>query len=154
MDQEAEMTKQEWIDASNGEGSRCEHGIRWPHECRDCFDKLEVRKVKPQQFAQVVKAGRGWLVTRNSATLASTDYERVAHEIKDALNAKLSETGSRDSQTMIALHDQVHKLTKALEQCVQVTKAWHGDDAFDLYFNHSPEMKLIRDVLGKMPEEA
>ena len=29
---------------------------------------------------------------------------------------------------------------------------WHGDDAFDLYFNHSPEMKLIRDVLGKMPE--
>jgi hypothetical protein len=46
------------------------------------------------------------------------------------------------------------KLRKALEQCVSVAKAWHGDDDFDLYFNHSPEMKLIRDVLGKMPEEA
>lgn len=43
------------------------------------------------------------------------------------------------------------KLRKALQQCVAVAKAWHGDDAFDIYFNHSPEMKLIRDVLGKMP---
>ena len=51
------------------------------------------------------------------------------------------------------------KLRKALEQCVRVARTWHAmpqkpgdDDAFDIYFNHAPEMKLIRDVLGKMPE--
>lgn len=55
--------------------------------------------------------------------------------------------------------EQNMKLRKALEQCVQVLRLWHAmpqkpgdDDAFDLYFNHSPEMKLIRDVLGKMPD--
>lgn len=44
------------------------------------------------------------------------------------------------------------KLRKALEQCVAVAKSWHGDDAWGIYFNHAPEMKLIRDVLGKLPE--
>lgn len=44
------------------------------------------------------------------------------------------------------------KLRKALEQCVRVAQSWHGDDDFDLYFNHAPEMKLIRDALGKMPD--
>lgn len=42
----------------------------------------------------------------------------------------------------------------ALEQCVNVAKAWHGDEAFDIYFNHSPEMKPIRELLGLMPEPA
>lgn len=37
--------------------------------------------------AQKVKAGRGWLIARNSATLADTDYERVADEIIRALNS-------------------------------------------------------------------
>ena len=50
-------------------------------------------------------------------------------------------------------YSEVLRHRQALEQCVRVVKQWHGDDAFDLYFNHSPEMKLIRDVLGKMPED-
>lgn len=51
------------------------------------------------------------------------------------------------------------RLRKALEQCVRVCRDWHAmpgkpgpHDAFDIYFNHSPEMKLIRDALGKMPD--
>jgi len=48
--------------------------------------------------------------------------------------------------------EQNLKLRKALEQCVRVVRQWHGDDVFDIYFNHSPEMKLVRDVLGKVPE--
>ena len=42
--------------------------------------------LKPQQFAQVLKMGSGWAIVRNSATLAISDYERVAHEIVEALN--------------------------------------------------------------------
>jgi hypothetical protein len=56
--------------------------------------------------------------------------------------------------------DQNMRLRKALEQAVSVIRVWHAmpqkpgdDDAFDLYFNHSPEMKPIRDMLGKMPED-
>ena len=55
--------------------------------------------------------------------------------------------------------EQNLRLRKALQQAVSVIRVWHGmpqkpgdDDAFDLYYNHSPEMKLIRDVLGRMPE--
>lgn len=50
-------------------------------------------------------------------------------------------------------YERVLQLTKALEQCVAVAKTWHGDDAFDIYFNHSPEMKLVRNALGKMPDQ-
>lgn len=42
----------------------------------------------PQKFAQYQKAGRGFLITRNSATLADTDYEHIAKEIVDALNKR------------------------------------------------------------------
>jgi hypothetical protein len=58
-------------------------------------------------------------------------------------------------------YDENLRLRQALEQAVRVIRVWHAmpgkpgdDDAFDIYFNHSPEMKLIRDVLGKMPEDA
>lgn len=48
-------------------------------------------RVTPQQFAQKQKMGRGWAVTRNSATLATTNYEHIADEIVTALNAKFQE---------------------------------------------------------------
>ena len=58
-------------------------------------------------------------------------------------------------------YDEALRLRKALEQAVSVIRVWHAmpqkpgdDDAFDLHYNHSPEMKPIRDVLGKMPEAA
>lgn len=41
---------------------------------------------RPQQFAQKQRMGRGWAITRNSATLATTDYEHIANEIVTALN--------------------------------------------------------------------
>jgi len=50
-------------------------------------------------------------------------------------------------------YQRVLELEQALKQCVNVLKQWHGDDAFDIYFNHSPEMALIREALGEMPEE-
>ena len=47
-----------------------------------------VNNPRAQRFAQKVKAGRGWLIVRNSGTLADTDYESVADEIVAALNAR------------------------------------------------------------------
>lgn len=43
--------------------------------------------MKPQDVAQYQKAGRGFLITRNSATIADTDYEPIAREIVKKLNA-------------------------------------------------------------------
>ena len=43
-------------------------------------------------------------------------------------------------------------LRLALQQCVAVVEMWHGGEAFDLYFNNSPEMQVIRNVLGPMEE--
>lgn len=43
--------------------------------------------MRPQDVVQKLKAGRGFLLTRNSATIADTDYEKVADEIAHKMNA-------------------------------------------------------------------
>lgn len=70
------------------------------------------------------------------------------------MNRPTLDTDAHLNMGMAHAAEQVAKHRAALEQCVRVVKMWHGDDCFDLYFNHSPEMKPIRDILGKMPEEA
>ena len=52
--------------------------------------------LRPEQVAQLIRMGRGWAVTRNSATLAVTDFEPVGREIVSALN------GQRDRAALIA----------------------------------------------------
>lgn len=42
--------------------------------------------MRPQDVVQYKKAGRGFLIVRNSATIADTDYELVAREIVRKLN--------------------------------------------------------------------
>jgi len=41
------------------------------------------------------------------------------------------------------------KTKEALVQAVKVIKMWHGDEVFDIYYNCSPEMKLIREALSE-----
>ena len=41
----------------------------------------------------------------------------------------------------------IEKMRAALIQAVEVIKDWHGEEAFDIYYKHSPEMKLIREAL-------
>ena len=36
-------------------------------------------------------------------------------------------------------------LTAALIQCAKVARSWHGKVAFDIYYQHAPEMKMVRD---------
>lgn len=60
--------------------------------------------MKPKDVAQYHKAGRGYIITRNSATLLDTDYEHVARETVAALNYAL------------ALRAQVAELTAVLER--------------------------------------
>lgn len=38
-------------------------------------------------------------------------------------------------------------LINALIDSVRVMRQWHGKEAFDIYFNHAPEMKSVRDTL-------
>lgn len=46
--------------------------------------------------------------------------------------------------------EAVEEWKAALIACVAVAKAWHGDPVWDIYYNHSPEMKPIRDLLGPL----
>jgi hypothetical protein len=84
-----------------------------------------------------------------------TDLAKKREHLARAPEAPVSETSTPASDAA----QRILQLTKALEQSVRVVRVWHAmpqkpsdADAFDLYFNHSPEMKLIRDALGKMPE--
>lgn len=71
----------------------------------------------PQQFAQVTKMGRGFAVIRNSATLATTDYEHIAKEITDAIN-------ERDR-----LREQVRVLREALDALLNCPQPGRMQDA-------------------------
>lgn len=51
-------------------------------------------------------------------------------------------------RALLASADDARRLREALIACVRVAKAWHGEIAFDIYYDHSPEMKLIREALG------
>lgn len=39
------------------------------------------------------------------------------------------------------------QLKKGLKQCVRVLREWHGPEAFEIYYDHSPEMAQVRKVL-------
>ena len=41
------------------------------------------------------------------------------------------------------------ELIAALRACVDIAKSWHGVVAWDIYYDHSPEMKPIRESLVK-----
>lgn len=46
--------------------------------------------------------------------------------------------------------EAVEEWKAALIACVAVAKAWHGDEVWDIYYNHSPEMAPIRELLGPL----
>ena len=48
----------------------------------------------------------------------------------------------------VATNEEV-KLIVSLIECVKVARAWHGVAAFDIYYNHSPEMRIVRETLAK-----
>lgn len=57
-----------------------------------------------------------------------------------------------DLDVWMQTQQENHRLRDALVACVAVAKAWHAaDDVWEIYYNHSPEMKPIRDVLGPLP---
>lgn len=65
----------------------------------------ETGKRSPQSFAQKSKRGKGWVVTRNSATLCDTDFEKVADEIVRAVNSHADLLAALQSlATMAAPH--------------------------------------------------
>ncbi len=46
------------------------------------------------------------------------------------------------------LEKRAMELERALVACVAVAKGWHGPVVWDIYYNNSPEMKPIREILG------
>lgn len=43
-----------------------------------------------------------------------------------------------------ALRREIRELRIALKEAIDTIHTWHGDIAWDIYYEHSPEMKRIR----------
>lgn len=43
------------------------------------------------------------------------------------------------------------QMGEALKKAVEVIKQWHGEEVFDIYYNHAPEMKPIREAISQLP---
>lgn len=52
---------------------------------------------------------------------------------------------SEDALSMVA--EEYQESIRALKQCINVLRQWHGPEAFEIYYDHSPEMALVREVL-------
>jgi len=44
------------------------------------------------------------------------------------------------------LRSENARLLDGLNAAVEVIRQWHGQEAWDLYYNHSPDMKPIREA--------
>jgi hypothetical protein len=44
-------------------------------------------------------------------------------------------------------HIENPKAIPALVQCAKVLRQWHGKEVFDIYYQHAPEMAVVRDEL-------
>jgi len=93
--------------------------------------------------------------------LTNSDFQNgaVRDEIKHSLKEleRINEYFAQQAVEADAyrfLKDQNTDLNKvciiqktALKQCIKVLREWHGHDAFEIYYDHSPEMRLVRNVL-------
>lgn len=41
---------------------------------------------------------------------------------------------------------------RVIMQSLRLLRQWHGVPAFDIYYDHAPEMKMIRDAMGPYKE--
>ena len=41
-----------------------------------------------------------------------------------------------------------------LEHAVSIIRGWHGEEVFDIYYRHSPEMKPIRERIDELKAAA
>lgn len=48
------------------------------------------------------------------------------------------------------LQKQNAELLEALKKSVEIIKTWHGDEWWSIYYEKSPEMKPIREILKKI----
>jgi hypothetical protein len=46
------------------------------------------------------------------------------------------------------------KELELLKHAVSVIQAWHGNAAFDIYYNHAPEMKPIRERIEYLEKKS
>lgn len=106
-------------------------------------------KLNRHAYEQLIREDLDWLLAQGR-TLERDHIELIVRGSAEHEYAADSE--KLPSEDITEAYQRILTLTKALEQCVRVAQMWHGDDAFDIYFNHSPEMKLIRDAIGKMPD--
>ncbi len=53
-----------------------------------------------------------------------------------------AEATSDDLDVWMQTQQENHRLREAVVACVAVAKGWHAaDDVWEIYYNHSPEMK-------------
>lgn len=50
----------------------------------------------------------------------------------------------REQDAILTLERKVTELRAALLEAIECIKVWHGPVSWDIYYNHSPEMKRIR----------
>lgn len=76
--------------------------------------------------------------------------DKIASMQPHALKAKLQSC----EETLRARDEEIAGLRVALREAIDVIHTWHGDVAWDIYANHSPEMKRLNAALQEKSRDA
>jgi len=108
------------------------------------------------------------LLTPTTRKWTKEEWDRNEREERRSIfqHFKMSDQGR--SRNRVAIVEDYHpdfernanliaaapELYEQLKAAIEIIRIWHGGDAWDIYLNHSPEMKRIRAALEKAEKGA
>ena len=126
---------------SRGRTLRTPQTEKWTPEQIAINDEVEATIIFSDFTSKDAGRGRQRVCVLNAQ---HPDYEQNAETIAQAPDL----LNERDR-----LKEQNAELLAALIDAKETIKAWHGEDAWDLY-QHSPEMKRINEAIQKAEQKA
>lgn len=101
-------------------------------------------------------------MTKTAINRSNIEKAALACDLWDQVKPLLAQLDVRDEEVAgmreeIALQrrfknelqEEVKRLRDALERTALVVKDWHGPEAWEIYRDHSPEMKPYREAVGR-----
>ena len=109
--------------------------------------------------AAVEKAERLWtdLATHNRDTWENVTLIALAEQAREiaqltTILTDVTADANLSHQQITRLEEEVGRVRGALEKARETIQALHGQEAWDIYEQHSPEMKQIDAALRVTPE--
>lgn len=135
-------------------------GFEGPCDVTDChyWDKAELENCSrpvglaafqastcPIRYEATIRRLRRWVGDLHSGMYINCVYCGHRYGPSDQVPATMAEV-LKEHVEKCPEHPMAQQ-RKALVQCALVLRQWHGPVVFDIYYKHSPELRLVRETV-------